>query len=165
MAAGCRARPHCPPCAERGRKATHRSGGEGCTPVRASWQTREERPRSPAALRGASSAAVAVGGLGAEAAGATGVQDVVEGSCRSSSADTMVIPAGAGDLDVSQGSSHRSPSGKKARVTAESSATPHVEEEPRPQLEPRQRPRRPAKSPSGDEVDDSMDVEAGGGVV
>jgi len=150
-AAGCRAKPFCPPCEERGRKASHRSGGVGCTPVRASWLAREKRPPRPPAVRGACS----------RTAGATGVQRVEDGSGRPSSADTVVIPAGGGDPDASLGSSPRSPPGKKTRVAAEPSATPQVGEEPKPQREPGRRPDRPAQSSPDDKVEDYMDTGSG----
>jgi len=46
-AAGCRVKPSCPSCREKGRKTSHRIGGVGCTPVRVSWLVREEQPCPP----------------------------------------------------------------------------------------------------------------------
>jgi len=95
----CRSRPHCPSCAERGKKSSHRPGGPGCVPVRPVPSDRMERIGLPSAH------ALAVddrneSGEGTE--GATGV------NARDSLADTVVMPERGGVGDASLGSSPRS---------------------------------------------------------
>jgi len=93
FAENCRNRPHCPPCAERSKRADHRPGGAGCTPVNP-----RSRPLSSPPPR------TRTGGR-------------TKGDAETGAAS---VPGRAED-GASQGSSLHSPPGKKVRVERPSS--------------------------------------------
>jgi len=123
--ARCRNKPHCPSCQEKGRKADHKPGGASCVPV---GPRRGPPSPPPSQIR-------ARGGRGAPARGAVGV------------------PGRAGDGATSQGSSPRSPPGKKACVAGPPSP------EPLPQRVPRTRSAGPPRDQPSPEAAEEAEME------
>jgi len=146
-AIGCRARPHCPLCEERGKSASHRPGSQGCPPVPPARVAGPGRPLPSCA----DAVRARRTGPDRDAGGAaTGTEEL------SPPTGVAVQPAGA-DGEASIGSSPRSPPGKKARAVEEPPSP--MDEEPLPQRRPhpdvrhRERPISGAEAVTEAEVD------------
>jgi len=146
LAANCRERPHCVECEAKGRKASHRLGtARVCPLVRPLWSAYERQP--PTQVARAPQAGDKGPAVGASSAAVVRAGDPP--------AQTAVVPGRPSGGDASQGSSPRSPPGKKARVATD--PLTNWEEEPKPQRQPRAGPSREVEPPPSDKEEMLVD--------